>query len=377
MRSISFGFLGALLLASHAALANAPAVETSATQAIVVDAQTGAVLFNKAADEKMYPSSMSKLMTSYVAFKHLKEGRVKLTDTFKVSEKAWRMGGSKMFIQVGTDVSLEDLLKGMIVQSGNDACVAIAEALSGSEEAFAAELNSVAQELGLKGSHFVNASGWPDENHYMTAQDLVTLSQALIRDFPEYYHYYAEKEFTYNDIKQGNRNPLLYKDLGVDGLKTGHTDIAGYGVAVSGVNEADGRRIILVINGTDSMQARSDEAGKLLTYAYKNFHNEALVKEGDVVGEAEVWLGQAPKVQLVAGSSVVSTVANTEAAAKQDAALKLQEPVQAPISKGQVLGTLTLPNGAVVEAKAATDVAELGMFERILPQINHLIFGKK
>ena len=211
----------------------AEAIEISAAQAILVDFETGEVLFEKNADAPMTPSSMSKIITVYKVFEHLKDGRLELSDSFPVSEKAWRKKGSKMFVAVNSRVKVEDLIRGIVVQSGNDASIVVAEGLAGSEDAFAAELNKKAQELGMTNSHFVNASGWPNPEHQTTARDLAKLAAATIRDFPGYYHYYSEKTFTYNGIKQGNRNPLIYRNVGADGLKTGHTEAGGYGLTAS------------------------------------------------------------------------------------------------------------------------------------------------
>ena len=220
--AIAFVMLG---VAAQAAL---PKVDTMAKQGIMIDYSTGAVLFEKNADQRMAPSSMSKMMTLYILFERIKAGRIKMDDTLAVSEKAWRTGGSKMFVQVGTQVKVEDLIRGVIVQSGNDACVALAELVSGSEDAFVSRMNKEAQRLGLKNTQFRNATGLTADGHYMSPRDLATLSAAIIRDFPEYFRFYSQKSFTYNKISQPNRNRLLYVDPTVDGMKTGHTNAAGY-----------------------------------------------------------------------------------------------------------------------------------------------------
>ena len=222
------------------------ALNTTASQAIIYDYETKTVIFEKNSKELVSPSSMSKIMTIYYLFKKLKDGEIELTDEFKVSKKAWKKGGSKMFVNVGESVKVEDLIRGIIVQSGNDACIVVAEAISGSEELFAEELNLLGQEIGLKNSNFTNSTGWPDPEHLMTVEDLLTLTIRTIEDFPEYYHYYAEKEFTYSNIKQNNRNPLLYSNIVSDGLKTGHTSLGGYGIVVS--IKQNNRRIILVLS---------------------------------------------------------------------------------------------------------------------------------
>jgi serine-type D-Ala-D-Ala carboxypeptidase (penicillin-binding protein 5/6) len=228
--------LAVLAASALSSVAMAEPIATNAKHLYIVDFQTGSVLYDKMAEEQLGPASMSKLMTVYMLFDALKRGDVKLSDTFHVSEKAWAMQGSKMFVDIDSDVKVEDLLRGILIQSGNDACIVVAEGLAGSEEAFAERMNKKAKEIGLTGSNFTNSTGWPDPNHYMTAKDIEVLSEHLIRDFPEYYPYFSEKEFTWHGIKQGNRNPLLYRTgSGVDGLKTGHTEEAGFGVSASAV----------------------------------------------------------------------------------------------------------------------------------------------
>lgn len=366
------------LLAATFAMPAAAAIETKAREAIIVDYATGTVLMDKQADTRMPPSSMSKLMTAYAVFKRLKEGSVKLTDEFVVSEKAWKTGGSKMFIHVGDYVKLEDLLRGMIIQSGNDACIAIAEGISGTEESFAAELNKDAAELGLGGSHFVNATGLPDPEHYMTARDLATLAHHIIQDFPEQYHYFSEIDFTYNNIKQGNRNPLLYgNNLGVDGLKTGHTDIAGYGVTASGTNARDGRRVIVVLNGTDSMQARADEARSLMTQAYLNFENLTVAEPSQTLDELPVWMGQATKVPVGVKEPVLFTLPRGQLK-QMKATVKAAGTPQAPIQAGQEIAQLVVEvpgqEPRTVPLVALQPVEKLSGFQRIMPNLNHLIF---
>lgn len=355
-------------------LAAAQEFVTAAKQAALLDLQTGSTLFAKAADERMGPSSMSKMMTVYLLLEQIKQGVVSLDQEFTVSEKAWRMGGSKMFVRVNTAVKVEDLLRGIIVQSGNDACVVVAEALDGSEEAFARRMNAKAEELGLSGSHFANSTGWPDEQHYMTAQDLAKLARALIRDFPEYYHYWAEREFTYNDIRQPNRNALL-GELGIDGLKTGHTEAAGYGITVSG--EQDGRRLVAVVNGLTSEKERLEEARRLMTYGFNHFENVEVVKAGQTVGEAQSWLGEKP-VPLVAGESVTLSMPKLN----RDKVLVravYQEPIPAPVEKGAEVGALEI-NVPGNEAQryplfAGESVAKLGPAERIVPVLKYRLFG--
>src|SRR5215471_21489758 len=222
-------------------------METQAKHAFIIEVETGTVLLDKSAGERMPPASMSKIMTAYIVFDMLKQGRAKLEDELPVSERAWRLQGSKMFVPIAGRITIDDLLKGVIIQSGNDACLVLAEGLAGSEEAFVELMNQKAKEIGLQDSHFANVSGLPDPDHYMTARDLATLSMRTMKDFPEYYHYYGQMDYEFNNIKQGNRNPLLYKGVGADGLKTGHTEEAGYSLTAS-VKRED-RRIIVVLGG--------------------------------------------------------------------------------------------------------------------------------
>jgi D-alanyl-D-alanine carboxypeptidase (penicillin-binding protein 5/6) len=243
--------------------------QTAAKQAILVDAQTGAVLFAKNADERMPTSSMVKVMTIYLTFEGLKQNKLQMDDALPVSSYAWKQEGSRMFVNPGDHVRVEDLIRGVVIQSGNDASVVLAEALGGSEASFAERMNAKAKELGMANSHFMNATGMPDPNHYSTARDLAALAIAVIRDYPEYYHYFSELDFTYNKIKQGNRNPLLYRNIGVDGIKTGHTESGGFGLIASSLRE--GRRLILVVNGLESMQSRADEPAALLEWGYREF----------------------------------------------------------------------------------------------------------
>jgi D-alanyl-D-alanine carboxypeptidase (penicillin-binding protein 5/6) len=368
--------LAAPLLAS---VASAEPIATNAKHVYIADFQTGAVLYDKMAEEKLHPASMSKLMTAYMLFDALKRGDVKLTDTFHVSKKAWAMQGSKMFVDIDSDVKVEDLLRGMIIQSGNDACIVIAEGLAGSEEAFAERMNKKAKELGLDGSHFVNSTGWPDPEHYMTAKDIATLSRHIIVDFPEYYHYFSEIDFTWHGIKQGNRNPLLYRaGSGVDGLKTGHTEEAGYGVAASAVR--DGRRIIMVVHGLNDMQERADEEGQLLDWAYRETSNYTVAKKGAALAEAPVEYGAAPTVPLTITRDLVLTLPKSDRE-KVTAKAVVSTPIKAPLSAGQELGKLVISAPNMPEFTyplvAAQDVAEMGLGGRIMVNFNRLLFGQQ
>ncbi len=352
------------------------AIETQAEQAFLVDFETGAVLLDKNADVRMPPSSMSKMMTAYMVFERLKDGRLSLDDDLPVSEKAWRKGGSKMFVEVGNTVRVEDLLRGVIVQSGNDACIVLAEGLAGSEEAFAEQMTVRGREIGLTDSNFTNATGWPDDNHYVTARDLATLAKRIIVDHSEYYHLYSEKEFTWNDIRQGNRNPLLYKNIGADGLKTGHTEAAGYGLTASAVQ--NGRRLVLVVNGLPSVRARSDESERLMSWGFREFNNYALFKAGDTVDDAPVWLGDTATVPLVVAEDLTVTLPRNERNGMQ-VAVVYDSPIPAPIPAGQEIAKLRVswPGGVPVEVplQAGAEVEQLGPFGRIFASIKFLVLG--
>lgn len=352
-------------------------IETSARQAILLDTTTGAVLFEKNADQPMPPSSMGKIMTVYKVFERLKDGRLSLDDRFVVSEKAWRKQGSKMFVRVNSRVKVEDLIRGIVVQSGNDASIVVAEGLSGSEGAFAEELNRTAKELGMTNSHFVNSSGWPDPEHRTTARDLARLSQATIENFPEYYHYYAEKAFTYNGIRQGNRNPALYRNIGSDGLKTGHTEEAGYGLAASAVR--DGRRLILVVNGLPSKKARAIESERMFDWGFREFNNYALFKSGETVADAEVWMGAAGSVPLVIGQDVLLTLSR-KARRGMKVSVLYDGPFAAPVAAGAQVATLKIEAAGVdpVEYPLITgsDVPRLGMFSRLGAALKFVLWGE-
>ncbi|MEX0923859.1 MAG: D-alanyl-D-alanine carboxypeptidase family protein [Rhodovibrionaceae bacterium] len=375
--SRSFIFALLALVALIAAPPTAGAIDTAAREAILVDAETGAVLMSKDPDAPMPPASMSKIMTMYLVFQHLDEGRLSLDDHLPVSERAWRMGGSKMFIEVGKEVKVEDLIRGVIVQSGNDACVVFAEALSGSEEGFAQEMTETARELGMTDSHFANSTGWPDPNQWMTARDLATLAKRMIADYPQYYDYFAEMEFTYNEIRQGNRNPLLYRNIGVDGLKTGHTEEAGYGLTASA--KQGERRLILVVNGLSSAQERADESARLLSWGFREFENYELLSSGEQVDKAEVWLGKLDSVPLVAPRDFLVTLTRD---ARRDMTAKViyEGPIPAPIAEGQEVARLEISapgmEPMVIPLVAGTEVEKLGPFGRLIASLKHLILGQ-
>lgn len=367
------GFVGA---------ARAESIETQARQAIIIDFKTGTILLEKNADELMVPSSMSKLMTAYMVFSKLKEGSWKMDDMLPVSETAWKRhyksGGSLMFLPVGSSAKVSDLIRGVIIQSGNDACSVLAEAHSGTEEAFAEDATQKARQLGMKNSTFRNASGWPDPEHLTTARDLSILARHLINDFPEYFPIYSEREFVFNGIRQGNRNPLLYGVSGADGLKTGHTEAAGYGLV--GTVKRGERRVIMVINGLKSMKERAEESERLMEWAFREYDNYALFKAGDQVTDAEVWLGEAATVPLVAGEKLEVTMPRR---ARRDMKVTAvyDGPVPAPIRKGDVVGKLliTAPGQPNVELPlvADADVPKLGFAGRMTEALRHILMGSK
>ncbi|WP_029007004.1 D-alanyl-D-alanine carboxypeptidase family protein [Azospirillum halopraeferens] len=369
--------LAAVVAAIGAALpVHAATIDTIAKQAVLIDMTTDTVLFEKAAHERMPTSSMSKVMTMYVVFDALRDGRLSLDDTLPVSERAWRMQGSKMFVELNNTIRVEDLIRGVIIQSGNDACIVLAEALAGSEQAFSRVMTDRARQIGLHASNFTNSTGWPDPNHYSTAHDLALLAQRLIDDFPEYYHFYSEKEFTYHGIKQGNRNPLLYRDIGADGLKTGHTEAAGYGLMASAMR--DGRRLVLVVNGLPSMQARADESARIMEWGFREFEAYSLFRAGETIEQVPVWLGAEETVPATVTQDLKVTLARAD---RPGMTVKLvtDAPVQAPIAKGDPVGkvVITAPGQPVKEVPvvAAVDVPRLGFFGRALAGARYLVLG--
>lgn len=360
----------------NAVLPSAQTLETPARQAIIVDVQSGAVLYEKNADERMAPSSMSKILTVYVALQRIREGRLRLSDELPVSERAQRMGGSKMFVQAGTTVRVEDLLRGIVVQSGNDACVVLAEALANSEEAFAEILNETGRRLGLTASNFRNASGWPEPEHYSTARDLAILGRRLIEDFPEYYTLNSERAFSYNNIRQENRNPLLGRFAGADGIKTGHTDAGGYGLAASAIR--NGRRIVMIINGMQSMRARAEEAERLMDWAFREYENVTLFRIGTEVDRANVWMGTETRVPLMTDRDIIVSIPR-RARSQMRVAASFEQPVRAPIARGQEIGRLNVSAPGIETMSyaliAGTDVDRQGLVGRFGTSVSHLLWG--
>lgn len=354
-------------------------IEVLARQAILVDYQTGTVLLQKNAEMPMHPSSMTKIMTAYLTIEKIKDGAVTLETPLTVGPNGWRVEGSSMFLNIDTTVKVDDLLKGVIIQSGNDASIILAEGLCGTEAAFAAEMTRRAHEMGATHTTFKNATGLPHPEHLTTAKDLVTMAVHTIEDQPEFYHLYSEKNFMYGGINQGNRNPLLYKNIGCDGIKTGKTEIAGYGMVASCVQ--NGQRLILVINGLPSMQARSDEAVKLITWGMRTFENYPLFKAQQVIEQAPVLYGVQDSLPIIVEKDVLITVARS---GRKDikTEIKIDAPIQAPIQKGAVVGKVTvtspvLPKPIEIPLIAAVSIEKAGIFKRLKDSIARLLFAEK
>jgi D-alanyl-D-alanine carboxypeptidase (penicillin-binding protein 5/6) len=375
-RSLLAVLFAAVLAATVGTPARAQTIDTVARQAILIDLSTDTVLFEKNADARMAPSSMSKIMTMYMVFERIKQGKLKLDDRLPVSQRAWRMQGSKMFVELNNAIKVEDLIRGVIIQSGNDACIVLSEGLAGSEEAFAEQMTKRGRELGLVGSNFTNSTGWPDDRHYMTARDLALLATRLLRDFPEHYKYYSEREFTYHGIKQGNRNPLLYRNVGADGIKTGHTEAAGYGL--TGTVERNGRRLLVVLNGLPSMQSRADESARVLEWGFREFSYVNMFRPGDVVDRVPVWMGVQETVPVTVPAATGMTLGRAQQAGMQ-VRVVMDGPAPAPIARGTPVGRLVVTAPGLQPREfplvAAADVERLGIFGRMATTVRHLVLG--
>ena len=320
---------------------------TTARTALVIDNTTGDVLLSKDIDRPIPPASMSKLMTLFMVFESLEEGKIKMDDTFRVSRKAWAKGGSKMFVREGASVTIENLIKGVIIQSGNDACIVLAEGIAGTEENFAELMTIRAKEIGLTNSNFKNSTGWPDPEHYMTSKDLVTLANKIREKYPSYYKIFDDLEFTWDGISQKNRNPLLSMNLGADGLKTGYTEEAGYGLIASA--KQNGRRITFVITGLKSIGQRAREAKGITTWAFKKFKLKTFFRKSSTILEAPVWRGEKETVKISAGNDVQILLAN-DLKEKVKMHIVLKEPLIAPLKKGQkIKGHLVLETTPLIK----------------------------
>jgi len=352
------------------------APQLAAKSYMLMDAASGEVLVEHNGDERLPPASLTKLMTAYIATLEIQKGQISDSDMVTVSEKAWRTGGSRMFIQVNTQVSVDDLLHGIIIQSGNDASVAMAEHIAGSEEAFADLMNSTAQRLGMTNSHFMNATGLPDPDHYSSANDMAKLARAIIYEDPAHYAIYAQKEFFWNNIKQPNRNLLLWRDKTVDGLKTGHTEEAGYCLVASAVR--DNMRLISVVFGTDSEQARAAETQKLLTYGFRFFETRTFYQKGTELAQAQVWKGQQDKLKAGLAQDLTMTLPRGQAE-KLQAVMSFNSTLTAPIQQGDVIGKVEVKlEDKVVRSTdlvALETIEEGGLFRRFWDSIRLFFYS--
>jgi len=361
---IVFHLFTTSILAAALPIPKPPA--TGAKSFIIQDFESGRVLAEDSSDQSVEPASITKLMTAYVVFNELQTGNIALSDMVTISEKAWRTPGSRMFVEVNKQVSVEDLLQGMIVQSGNDATVALAEHIAGSEDTFAALMSRHAEEIGMTGSHFVNSTGLPDENHYMTAKDIARLATLLINKYPEYYHWYSQKEFTFNDITQYNRNKLLWRDASVDGLKTGFTDSAGYCLVTSA--KKDGMRLITVVLGTESTKARVDASQALLNYGFRFFETHKLYDAGTKLTTSRIWKGSTETVPLGLDQTLYVTIPRGQYKSL-DASMSINDLIMAPVKEGQPLGTVQVKLSDEVVANqplvSLQTIAEGSFWQRI------------
>ena len=340
--------------------------EVDASGYILVDFLSGKVLAERGADQRLEPASLTKIMTAYTIFRELKQGNINLEDSALISEKAWRTEGSRMFVEVGKRVKVKDLIMGMIIQSGNDACVALAEHIAGSEATFADLMNSHALRLGMQHTHFVNSTGLPDDDHYTTPADIAKVAAATIRDFPEYYPWYSDKSFIFNDITQHNRNKLLWRDDSVDGIKTGHTQAAGYCLVASAQRES--MRLISVVMGTKSEEARAQASTSLLNYGFRFFETHQLYTAGEVLNRARIWKGEKEKLPLGLNRDLNVTIPRHQYQ-NLDARMEIEPKIMAPIKQGDVLGhvSITLNGEAVTEASlvALKSIADGNIWQKI------------
>ena len=372
MRTQTITFILLIFLISK----NLFAIDTKAEQAIVMDFDTNEILFEKNSNSKTPPASMTKIMTVYAAFDRLKNTDLSINNECTVSAKAYKMGGSRTFLEIDDKVSIDDLLKGIIIQSGNDASVALAECLAGTEEDFAKLMNVYAKRLGMNNTNFINSSGWPEDDHYSTVYDLAILSNAVIREFPDLYLYFTDEEFTYNDIKQPNRNKLLSSVQGADGLKTGFTKASGWGIAATAKRED--RRITVVINGTNSSRSRMNESANLINWAFSQTSQKELVSEGQVITQVDVWLGNKPRVNLISSRKVVSTLSFDQLQLIKSS-IQYKKPLDAPILKGNSYGKLLIsiegkPN-IEIDLVAEENVGTINPILKIFAALKYLIFG--
>ena len=358
--------------------------DVKARTAILQDYLSGEILYEKEPDRSIYPASMTKIMTAIIAFDLIKSGDLKLDEKFLISEKAWRLstaGYSSMFVMVNDEVSVEDLLKGIIVASGNDACIALAEGIAGTEEEFAILMTMKAQELGMSNTNFANSSGINDPDNYSTVRDIMIMSNYLIKNHPDYYEWFKEKEFTWDrtggdPITQGNRNPLLYKNLGVDGIKTGYLAVEKYSLASS--LERNGRRLIAVGSGFDTKKSRSRESSKLLTYGITNFDLIQIAKANSPLDEVEVWLGKENQLAVHVDKDIYKTIKKAQKRFLE-VSINYTGPIEAPIKKNQIVGKLKVIYDQNIMGEynllASKEVKKVNIFTRLLKSLNYLIWG--
>ena len=351
-------------------------IDTKAEQAIVYDFDTNEILFEKNSNIKTPPASMTKVMTVYAAFDRIQNSDLSIDHECIVSAKAYKMGGSRTFLEIDDRVTIDELLKGVIIQSGNDASVALAECLSGTEENFAKLMNFYANKLGMNNTNFINSSGWPETNHYSTVYDLAVLSNSIIREFPDLYLYFSEKEFTYNEINQPNRNKLLTSVNGADGLKTGFTRASGWGIAATA--KRNNRRITVVINGTNSSRSRLNESTNLINWAFSQTSQKKIIDKGDVIVIADVWLGDKTKINLVSSEKIISTISFDQIQLIKSS-IEYSRPIDAPIIKGNKYGVLKISIEGrpeiLVDMVAESDVSKINPIFRVFAAIKYLIFG--
>ena len=349
--------------------------DTSAENALLIDFDTNQILYSKNEEKKIYPASMSKLMTLYILFDSLKKGIVTLDDKFVVSRNAYQKEGSTIYAELGTEISVQNLIRGIIVSSGNDACIIVAEALSGSEDNFANQMNFYAEEMGLRNSNFKNSSGLHNEDHYTSAEDLVKLSNFLITDFPDYYPYFAERSFTWNSIIQYNRNNILRLDLGVDGLKTGYTSKSGYGVIVS--SEKNGRRLIGIVTGLKSVDDRTNEISRLINYGYRGFKSYSVFKDNQIIDYAKVWKGNKNNLPLIVDEDI-NLLLDIPGRRGINVEYKYNEPIYAPIFKGDVVGSIDIivpgRKNIKLDLLAGEDVKQVNFFTGFIRSLDYFLY---
>ena len=349
--------------------------DTSAKNVLLMDFDTNQILFSKHADKKIYPASMSKLMTLYILFDSLDKGIVSLEDTFSVSRNAYQKEGSTIYAELETEISVENLIKGIVVSSGNDACVIVAEALSGSEESFAQQMNFYALEMGLSNSNFKNSSGLHDIDHYTTVEDLVRLSKFIITDFPEYYSFFADRSFTWNNITQYNRNNILKSDLGVDGLKTGYTNESGFGIIVS--SKKNDRRLIGVVTGLDNVDERTNEITRLINYGYRGFKSYSIFKDNQIIDYATVWKGKINNLPLIIANDL-DLLLDIPGRRGIRVEYKYSEPLYAPITKGDIVGSIEIiiPGRKNIEINllAGENINKVNFFSGFIKSFDYFLY---